>query len=137
MVFNKKKTLFLNFFCFSDEGNFIEFNDLLFSALKRVYAKDIYKNAQTKTKQYLYQIEKKTKEEIDEIIKNKKLSTLGKFRQSILEFTNSPQKKKEEISNKLNKKFLNTLITTLYCKISFRAWKKFGETQLATKKSII
>ena len=93
MVFNRKRLIFLIFFFISDEGNAIEFNDLLFSALKRVYAKDIYKKATTKTKQYLYQIEKKTKEEIDEIIKKQKLSPMLRLRKSIHDFASSPKKK--------------------------------------------
>ena len=99
---------------------------MLFSTLKRVYARDIYHKSSLKTKQYLNQIENKTKEEIDERIKKSAQSPLQRIRHSIKKFTNSPIK----IEQRFEKTFLNTLINTLYSKMIFLTWKKYSESKL-------
>lgn len=105
---------------------------MLFSALKRVFAKNIYISISPKTKDYLQQIEDKTKSEIDIFLKEKKekLSPLKKFRNSLFRMAASPLKINKEMEDK---KFLNTLINTFYFKMAFRALRRNAVEVCGTK----
>ena len=110
---------------------------MLFSVLKRVFAKNIYIGITTKTKDYLQQIEDKTKSEIDIFLKEKKekLSPLKKFRNSLFRnslfrMAASPLTKMKELDDK---KFMNTLINTFYFKMAFRALRRNAVDVCGTK----
>lgn len=105
---------------------------MLFSALKRVFAKNIYIGITTKTKDYLQQIEDKTKSEIDIFLKEKKekLSPLRKFRNSLFRMAASPLSNMKELEDK---KLLNTLINTFYFKMAFRALRRNAVEVCGTK----
>lgn len=95
---------------------------MLFSALKRVYAKDLFQNVSTKTIEYISHIENRTKKEIDENIKTRKLSPMHRIINTVEDLFSSVLRKKKIQQSK--KKILNTLISTLYCKMTFLAWKR-------------
>jgi len=98
---------------------------LLYSVLKKVFAQDIYVGASKKTIEYLQQIETKTKGEIDNVIKDRKMniSPLRKIKNSIIKLTSSPLKPKK-LDEDVTKKFLNTLINMLFFKMAIRALKR-------------
>lgn len=92
------------------------------------------KGASKKTQEYIIQLENRTKNEIDERIKNQQSKNfLSTFRLSLIRllyYSRRNQIKKSE------KKLVNPLITTLYCKMAFLALKHFSmrEKRGKTKK---
>lgn len=90
------------------------------------------KGASKKTQEYIIQLENRTKNEIDERIKNQQSKNfLSTFRSSLIRllyYSRRNQIKKSE------KKLVNPLITTLYCKMAFSALKHFAMREKREKK---